>query len=175
MASRTAPVSEAARPQMQIFRFRDALDIMESPIMTDATAAGAFVPDDSVLAGLSDGASSRVVFAAFGMSVVHVWFKRFFPLPLHSHDCDCVYYIIAGGIRLGTEDLRPGDGFFVPADVPYTYRPGADGVELIEFRNRAGFDIRTRGSKAYWQKAAELVNTHRDEWITSQRLSHVEE
>lgn len=159
---------------MQIFRFRDAPDIMESDVMRSETAADADMPDNSVLAGLNDGASSRVVFAAFGMSVVHVWFKRFFPLPLHSHDCDCVYYIIAGGIRLGTEDLGPGDGFFVPADVPYTYRPGSDGVELIEFRNSAGFNIRTRGSKAYWRKTADLVNAHRAEWIGSKRLSPVD-
>ena len=37
-----------------------------------------------------------------------------------------------------TTRFVPGDGFFVGRDVPYNYRPGPDGVEVLEFRTADG-------------------------------------
>ena len=65
-----------------------------------------------------------------------------FLLPRHSHSADCLYYIIEGGISMGTRALGPGDGFFVPAEQPYAYRAGPDGVKLLEFRHRTAFDTK---------------------------------
>lgn len=154
------------------FRFSDTKSLEDSDIM-EMVPQERPIPEEVGLCianGLPQGTSSRVIFSGFGISVVHVWFKRSFPLPLHSHDADCVYYILAGGLRLGTEDFGPGDGFFVPADVPYTYRPGSDGVELLEIRNRDRFDYRDRSTSAFWKKALKVVQENRENWAAAPRL-----
>ena len=46
-----------------------------------------------------------------------------FPCPATVHNADCLYFIVAGSLRLGSEELGPGDGFFLGVDVPYTYVP----------------------------------------------------
>ena len=75
-----------------------------------------------------------------GFSLVSLDFPPGAMLPRHSHSADCLYYIVSGGIVLGTRELGPGDGFFVPADQPYGYRAGSDGVVLLEFRHSTAFD-----------------------------------
>jgi quercetin dioxygenase-like cupin family protein len=77
-----------------------------------------------------------------GFSLVTVEFGPGFLLPRHSHDSDCLYYIVAGELIMGTRTLGPGDGFFLPADQPYAYRAGPQGVKLLEFRHQASFDIK---------------------------------
>jgi hypothetical protein len=79
---------------------------------------------------------------ASGMSLVHAWFGPHFPLFRHSHPRfgDCLYYIVAGSAVLGSRVLKPGDGFFVPNGMPYKYRAGPDGVEILEFRAGGGID-----------------------------------
>ena len=77
-----------------------------------------------------------------GMSLVHAWFGPHFPLFRHSHPKfgDCLYYIVAGSAVLGSRVLKPGDGFFVPNGMPYKYRAGPEGVEILEFRAGGGVD-----------------------------------
>src|SRR5579872_3189024 len=106
-------MAKKAKNGFQIFRAADAPSLDEAGCMTIEP----FAP------GLPEGESVRVLVNLPAFSLTHVWFKKDFPLPLHSHDADCLYYIIAGSLRLGTEDLGPRDCFFVPADVPYAYRP----------------------------------------------------
>jgi len=79
-----------------------------------------------------------------GMSLVHAWFGPNFPLFRHSHPKygDCLYYIVAGSIVMGSRVLKAGDGFFVPNGAPYKYQAGPDGVEVLEFR--AGGGVPTR-------------------------------
>jgi len=79
---------------------------------------------------------------ASGMSLVHAWFGPHFPLFRHSHPRfgDCLYYIVAGSAVLGSRVLKPGDGFFVPNGMPYKYRAGPEGVEILEFRAGGGVD-----------------------------------
>lgn len=104
------------------------------------------------------------------MSLCSVWFRSFYPVVLHSHDADCLYYIVAGSIRLGSETLAAGDGFFVPADVPYTYTAGPEGVELLEFRTAEEFDIRfTSRNPAYWENTFAALAARRDAWPGEQR------
>ena len=77
-----------------------------------------------------------------GFSLVTVDFGPGFLLPRHSHSSDCLYYIIEGEIVMGTRTLGAGDGFFLPADQPYAYRAGPQGVKLLEFRHQAAFDMK---------------------------------
>jgi hypothetical protein len=77
-----------------------------------------------------------------GMSLVHAWFAPHFPLFRHSHPKfgDCLYYVVAGSAILGSRVLKAGDGFFVPNGMPYKYRAGPEGVEVLEFRAGGGID-----------------------------------
>ena len=116
-------------------------------------------------AGLETGAVIKRLFDAPGFSLLYAWFKPGFPLPRHSHDKDCLYYIVSGSLRLGTEDLGPGDGFFLTADTPYTYAIGADGLEILEFRHQGNFNSRAMGgTKAYWDKAVSAILANRPAW-----------
>lgn len=166
-------MTAASDKKFAIFRASDPALVVVDDIMTMVPFAEKVAAPMQVCAdaGYGDGGTTRVIFAAFGLSIVHVWFKRAFPLPLHSHDADCLYYILAGSLRLGTEDLGVGDGFFVPSDVPYTYTPGSDGVELLEIRSKDRFDYRDKSSVAFWQKAARTVSANHDTWLTQERPS----
>jgi hypothetical protein len=77
-----------------------------------------------------------------GMSLIHAWFGPNFPLFRHSHPRfgDCLYYVVAGSAVLGSQVLKPGDGFFVPNGMPYKYRAGPEGVEILEFRAGGGIE-----------------------------------
>src|SRR5690554_4358517 len=84
---------------------------------------------------------------------------------LHSHDSDCLYYIIAGDIRMGTEKMGPGDGFFLPAETPYTYYIGDKGVEILEFRTEEDFNIQFKGkTEAYWEQMLQKLRSERPQW-----------
>lgn len=115
--------------------------------------------------GIEDGNITKLLFATPTMSLTYAWFKSDFPLPLHSHDADCLYYIIAGSLKLGTEMLGAGDGFFVGKDVPYAYKPGPEGVEVLEFRGADHFDIKFKGAtSAYWDKIIAGMEAARGGW-----------
>ncbi|MDG2002786.1 MAG: cupin domain-containing protein [Novosphingobium sp.] len=116
-------------------------------------------------AGLADGTVAKKLFDAPGFSLIYNWFKPHFPLPRHSHSQDCLYYIISGSLRLGTEDLAPGDGFFIGADVPYTYKVGADGLEILEFRHEGYFTTRSfAANKEFWDKTIASIAANRETW-----------
>jgi mannose-6-phosphate isomerase-like protein (cupin superfamily) len=102
-----------------------------------------------------------------GMSLVWVRFAAHYPLPRHSHSVDCVYYIVSGEIHMGSRVLRAGSGFFVAADAPYGYTAGPEGVEVLEFRAKSGFDSVVRESPAGWQRILEGVRAHRDQWAAA--------
>jgi len=123
-------------------------------------------------AGYTDGFEVNVLVNIPGFSLVWVWFKQNFPLPLHSHDVDCLYYIIAGSLRLGTEELGVRDSFFIPANVPYTYKTGSEGVELLEIRHANKFEFRNLArNMAFYEKAADTIVANRDAWRSASRMS----
>jgi hypothetical protein len=166
-------LSEQSRTDMmqdggfRIFRGCDAPTLKE----TGRMIAEPFTPEvlqwiaNAVGAGYSQGEQVRLLVDIPGFSLAHVWFKKNFPLPLHSHDSDCLYYIVAGSLRLGTEELGSRDSFFVPQDVPYTYVPGPDGVELLEFRCQNAFNfVNHAKGEGFWQKAIEAVKTNSEDW-----------
>jgi quercetin dioxygenase-like cupin family protein len=153
--------------KFQIFRAVDALGLMEAGCMSiepysDVQRAGL---DKLLEAGVLEGEEIRVLVNVPGFSLTHVWFKTGYPLPLHSHNADCLYYIIAGTIRLGTEDLGPRDSFLIPADVPYTYKAGPKGAEVLEFRHATQFNfLNLAKGAAFWDKAAETSAQNLEDW-----------
>lgn len=163
---------ETDTAKFQIFRAKDAPGLMEAGCMT----VEPYSPvqregmDKVLAAGYTDGDEVKVLVDLPGFSLTHVWFKAGYPLPLHSHNADCLYYIIAGSIRLGTEELGPRDSFFVPSDVPYAYKPGPEGVELLEIRQQGHFNfVNLAKSMAFWDKAAEQAAANREAWKTAER------
>jgi mannose-6-phosphate isomerase-like protein (cupin superfamily) len=156
--------------KFRIFRAKDAPGLMEAGCMdvkpfTPVQRAGM---DKAVAAGYMEGDQIRVLTQLPGFSLTHVWFKEGYQLPLHSHNADCLYYIIAGSIRLGTEELGPRDSFFIPANVPYTYKPGPEGVEVLEIRHNPTFDfVNHANGEAWWNKAAEQIAQRREDWKTA--------
>lgn len=159
--------STGKRPEFEVFRGRDAIPYTEAGPMrpepvTDIEQEGTTKLYEE---GFMDGNKVRLVYSRPGMSLTYVWFKSGFPLPHHSHDADCVYFIISGSVKMGTEELGPGDGFFVGTDVPYSYVPGPEGVELLEFRTSNEFDFKVHANNtAYWEKALARLIAARDHW-----------
>ena len=100
-----------------------------------------------------------------GMSLVYVWLKNNYQLPIHTHNADCAYYIMAGEAIMGNEVLTVGDAFFVPAGVRYTYSAGPNGAEVMEFRNATHFNIDFTGTgPAMMARIAEVSRANLDDW-----------
>ena len=162
-------MSDAEKPKagFTIFRASEARDLMEAKCMTVEPFSPAQQAGMAQLRanGYGDGGETKILTDMPGFAIAHVWFKKGFPLPLHSHDVDCMYYIIAGSIRLGTEELGARDCFFVPGDVPYTYKPGPDGVELLEIRHDPHFNfVNLAKGEAFWKKAVAACTANREDW-----------
>ena len=155
--------------RMRIFRAAEGIELDE----TIMPMAGL---DENVLAGfqqvagsgLENGHRVRCLFqdkTGTGMSLVHIWYKSGFLLPQHRHDADCVYYVIAGEIHAGNAVVGQGDGLYIPKDHDYTYRAGPEGVELLEFRNAATFNILFNGKDpGQWTRMAAAAKDNADAW-----------
>ena len=154
-------------PRFALFRTAESRDFEQSGVMsqgmpTETEMTGAVA---AIGAGMLEGTTVRLLFEMPGLSLTHAWFKSGFPLPRHTHNVDCLYYILAGSLRIGIETLGQGDGFFVGAGVPYSYVPGSEGVEVLEFRGSNSFDIRLLADNpAFWAKAVETVERSREGW-----------
>jgi hypothetical protein len=163
-----ATIKDSIGLPFTIFRGRDAVDYAEADCM-EARPVSPEEQDWSIKlfqAGLSEGTQVKLLFSRPGFSLTWVWFKSGFPLPRHSHDADCTYFIVAGSLRIGTEELAAGDGFFVGKDVPYTYTAGPEGVELLEMRTANQFDIKllAGSNPAWWEKALSTLVAAQDRW-----------
>ncbi|HEX4377848.1 MAG TPA: hypothetical protein VHZ99_11920 [Steroidobacteraceae bacterium] len=168
----TGTAATATTPRFAIFRAGDALGEAEAGIM-DYVPLPTAANEGSHLAqqaGVHAGHQLKVLFSVPGFSLVYVWFKSGFPLPRHTHNVDCLYYIVGGSLKLGTEELKAGDGFFIGKDVPYTYTPGEAGVEVLEFRASNKFNIDVLASNpAFWSQAVATVQARRDAWATERQ------
>lgn len=163
--------------KVRFFRHAESPGLMESDIMelkpysSDVQTRGMSA---MVEAGFLEGEEIRVLINIPGFSLLHAWFKPNYPLPLHSHDSDCLYYIVAGSIQYGTESLGPRDGFFIEANVPYTYKAGPEGVEILEFRHGGTFDfVNLAKNEAFYQKAVEAITANRESWSDAKPPSEI--
>lgn len=166
--------SDKKTPSFKVFRIKDAPAYAETDCMelTGATPVIMNAIERAAAEGDYEGNEVRLLFSMPGMSLTYGWFKSGFPLPLHTHNADCLYYIIAGTLKLGSEILGPGDGFFVGSDVPYTYKPGPEGVEVLEFRTADHFDICFKGkTEAFWDRIIDGLRTERPGWKDQARPS----
>src|ERR1700761_487557 len=131
----TVQATAKARPagKFAIYRGATAPAFSEIDVMDYAGMTPALEQTFAQLgeAGIDEGQTVKLLFSAPGFSLTYAWFKSGFPLPRHTHSADCLYYIIAGSLQLGTETLGRGDGFFLPKDMAYAYTPGPEGVEVL--------------------------------------------
>ena len=156
----------------QIFREADAPSLEEANCMQILPYSAAQAEGVNAMfgAGSERGEQVKVLINIPGFSLAHAWFKKDFPLPLHSHDVDCLYYVISGSLKIGTEWLGPRDGFFLPAGVPYTYTPGPEGLEILEFRHAQTFDFKMAAKgAAFWKRAAATMAARQEDWKTATR------
>jgi hypothetical protein len=124
--------------------------------------------DDQLMEwALSGGHVVKVLFRQEGddgMSLVWSWFGPNYVLPRHSHDADCLYYVVAGEARLGNRVVPAGAGFFVPSGAPYAYAAGPEGIQILEFRGVSSFDMQITESLPRWDRIVETVRANADTW-----------
>ena len=143
------------RRSITLFRHENAPDLDATDMMTTPTFREDFTrPANADTAAVVAGQTIKVLYRQSdeegGFSLVYAWFKPHFVLPRHSHDADCLYYVIAGTAVLGNQVLKAGDGFFVPSGAPYQYSAGPEGVEVLEFRHANSFGMKiTETSERY--------------------------
>ena len=127
---------KSERGRFTIFRAKDARCDADTTIM-QYEPVSAVVAEGSRKAqaeGVDNGHDLRVLFSAPGFSLVYVWFKSGFPLPRHSHNVDCLYYIVGGSLMIGHTELGVGDGFFVGAGTcPTRTPPVPQGSKCLSF------------------------------------------
>jgi mannose-6-phosphate isomerase-like protein (cupin superfamily) len=160
------------RHGITIYRASDAIDLAKTDFMTSAEVSDDVSRGISEItgAGIGTGAEVKVLVRdAGGFSLVYLWFKENYPLPRHSHNVDCMYYVISGSAVMGNQTLRAGDSFFVPAGAPYQYDAGPEGVEVLEVRHEVEqFDIRlSEAPPARWRAMAEVVEANADRWAAA--------
>jgi len=157
---------------IKLFRGEDAPNLSESGTMSAPVFEG---DDRAVLAAdgprspnLLTGNLDEVVYRGEGddgMSLVRAWFGPHYVLPRHTHDGDCLYYVVAGSLKMGSQELQAGDGFFVPCNAPYGYEAGPDGVVVLEFRQRTSFGIQVpEGQLAGLRRLAAAAEAYGDDW-----------
>jgi hypothetical protein len=160
-----------ARP-FRIFRGATAppMQLDELTGLTEVSSQGLARLQDA--GGWGAGADVRVLLDIPGFSLTYAWFKSGYPLARHSHKADCAYYIVGGSLKLGSEVLGKGDGFFVPGGAPYTYTVGPDGVEVLEFRHHGCHDMKIMANNAaFWAKAVEATPSNLLRWDREPRPS----
>ena len=157
--------------RLEVFRAESGEPLTETQMPmegVDESVTAAFSKLMEIGAAEAGGETVRCLFKEpkdDGLSLCYAWFKSGFVLPRHSHDADCVYYVVAGELKLGNQVLRKGDGFFVPNGAPYSYQAGPEGVEVLEFRNATKFHIRFRNNDdAHWNRIANSYRENAPRW-----------
>ena len=130
---------------------------------------------------LSGGLTSTRLFgqdaSPNGMSLSHVWFGPNFPLFRHSHprSGDCLYHVVAGEIVLGRRKLGSGSVIFLPSGMPYKFKAGPAGAEVLEFKagggdeNAPGLRLEERSLDSI-QQLIDDGKAHRHEWQAPERI-----
>jgi hypothetical protein len=71
---------------------------------------------------------------------------------------------VAGEAHLGNRVVPAGGGFFVPANAPYAYTAGPEGIQILEFRNVSAFDMQITENLPRWDRIVEVVQANKDTW-----------
>lgn len=162
------------RSHFAIFRFAEGFS---APMSSGLPIADASSPEIGAAfrrlidAGLDDGGTGKVLFSfgddEEGFCLMYLWLKPHMVIPRHIHGQDCLYLIISGEAILGSQRLAAGDGFYVPAETPYSYHAGEEGVEVLEFRHVPATGINgifLDSKSGPWDRFLEVVKTNRDTW-----------
>lgn len=156
------------RRGLKIWRAKDSTGLNE--MMTIGSSPPGIREQFKTFDVWRDGAAAHVLYRdkrANGCSITYVWFGPNCTVYRHSHSSDCAYLIVAGQAILGRQVLNPGDGFFVPADAPYAYNAGPEGVEAIEFRpdSAGSFNINLLEDRpARWRQMLANSEANRELW-----------
>ena len=150
-------------PANKIFRATEATDLS---MRRDATEVDATGMAKAIEAGIMEYGLTKVLFSdeESGLNLTYVWFKPHHKVPRHSHDADCLYYIIAGSMFLGNQELTSGDGVFVPATNVYKLDVGPDGAEFLELRTATAFNVRYGNSESSWDRYSAHVADVQELW-----------
>jgi mannose-6-phosphate isomerase-like protein (cupin superfamily) len=159
------------RQGITIFREADAPMLHDAGMMENHSSAVANAGLMQMMeAGVGDGYVLKCLYKSpdpDGFSLSYAWFKGNYALPPHTHDADCLYYVISGEIHMGDNVLGAGDGFLVPANALYSYSVGPEGLEVLEIRNSTQFDITVRdGSPRAWERLAAICEANNALWKT---------
>jgi hypothetical protein len=135
---------------MRTFRLADAPMLYETGMMSMPTME----PDATEqLTEWAQGGGQivKVLFGdpeGSGMSLVWSWFGPGFTLPMGNT-------VVAAGRK------KPS-----PADAPYAYAAGPEGVEVLEFRGVSSFDMRITESLARWDAIVEVSRANKERWAS---------
>jgi len=160
--------SDTIRARMKIFRAQGeplAEDMMH-PEALDAEGAAAYA--QAAEAGMHQGHEIRCLYRSpmpDGPSLCRMWLKSGFVTPRHRHDTNCMYYVLAGELRLGNAVMAPGEGVYVPQGTVYSIEAGPEGLDLLEFRTDTRFNVEYTGNDdAFWGHFLGAVAANAAEW-----------
>lgn len=143
----------------------DATDNAESDLfqLTEEQMAPVMMTIDNYMLGSQ---SLELVRDVGGFTLSHFWWKPNFALPRHSHNSDCLYYVISGVVQMGNRTLGAGDSFFIPSDAPYQYAVGPEGAEVLEIRHGVEHTDMTYhvDPEVYAKAAGEIIEANRETW-----------
>ncbi len=165
----TADDRAGAKASIQIFRSSEGKTLQEAGVIRYSNPQSV---NDNMASlaeiGLREGFQAKCLFRApgpDGFSLMHSWFKSNSIIPLHSHDTDCLYYVLSGSLSLGDQTLGAGDGLFVPGGAAYSFVMGPEGAQFLEFRDTADFDTNMRAAKPkFWDRMRTVIETNRETW-----------
>jgi hypothetical protein len=85
----------------------------------------------------------RILFNEFGYSLIEWELKADVEMGdhRHKHKVDQVILVTEGSMKHGNKVLEPGDGYFTPADTPYTFEVGPEECSFVDFRLGAPEDV----------------------------------
>jgi len=163
----------SGRRAISLFRTDGGVGLFESGTMSppvfDTEDQRSLAADGDRSPKIAAGTHNTVLFRGDGedgFSLVRAWFGPHYVLPRHTHDGDCLYYVVEGSLVMGSQRLGAGDGFFVPSGAPYGYDAGPEGVVVLEFRSCTSFGMNIVGGQLdRLRKMAVAAEEHGDTWV----------
>jgi mannose-6-phosphate isomerase-like protein (cupin superfamily) len=165
-----------SRDRLTTFRFDEAITSPMAAGLPVAEASGSEIGESFkklIAAGLDDGGTGKLLFSygddEDGFCLLYLWIKAHMVIPRHLHGQDCLYYIVSGEAIMGSQTLNAGDGFFVPAERPYAYIAGPNGVEVLEFRHVTADKINgvfLDSKPEPWERFLDVIRNNRAQWQT---------